>query len=86
MKITKARLKEIIKEEIEAISEEVYDKQPRKAYDELKNLYNDGRAAVRLPINIEQKISNLAAKVAAGEMTMADAKEKVSEMKPKGKK
>ena len=57
MKITKARLKEIIKEEIEAISEEVYDEQPRKAYDELKNLYNVGRAAVRLPINIEQKIS-----------------------------
>ena len=81
MKITKARLKEIIKEEIEAISEE--DLHPRTTLRRHYIMQVAPFGETKIPHNDSVKIDNLAIKVERDELSMADAKEKVSEMRPK---
>ena len=84
MKITKTRLKEIIKEEIEAISEE--SKSLGAARSDLRQHYvrvvGDDADAGKIPHADGVRIDNLAAKVADknDKMDMKDAKKEVSEM------
>ena len=77
MKITKTRLKEIIKEEIEAISEKKLH-----PITILKRLYIKGVpfGQTKIPHDDKVEIERLGLEVERGELSMEDAKEKVSEM------
>ena len=84
MKITKTRLKEIIKEEIEAASEEGLH-----PITILKRLYIEIEGVpfgeTKIPHYDKVEIERLGLQVVRKEITMVAAKEKVSEMADKNK-